>query len=850
MDKKLAKNIFFSVICSLLLLGSVLGAVFGFMQKKDTTTAFNSTYTESANAVVVSEIWNGSTFDKTNTQTLLNMLCNSSSGSISTLSSKIGSGTINATTLRGYSSGGNTSGKSIIVTLGGFKWIVTYLFKDSSGNTCATLWMADANGTSTYGNSSSYYGGGSQWTSGYPASMYGTSYIAVYTLNNGGVYANVTSDSTITSAKSYTCSSSHKYAAFTHVNGGIRPYIVQPNKVPYQTTIQGKSYNGIGYALMNESLGNVSTSDLYKSSYTFEALDGYTNWGDDYLWLPSLSETGCSSSYPGLWATSQAERTNSNTYSWLRSCYYSNSRGAYSLYSSGDDYGKNVGVNNRYAVRPALHLNLTAVAEEASKVSITLDKQSGVGGSDSVYAYPGDAMSTIDTPVRTGYTFGGYYTSTNGGGTQYYNVSGASVVSTYPSGGPTVLYAKWTANTYYVKYEGNGADGGSMSNSTHIYDTASKLTKNAYTREGYTFAGWSASSTGAVAYSDEASISTLVSASGGVATLYAVWQANTYYVKYDANGGIGTMTNSTHTYDTASKLTKNAYIRVGYTFAGWSTTSTGAVAYSDEASISTLTSASGGVATIFAKWTANTYTVVYNANGGNGTMANSSHSYDVAKNLSKNTFTREGYRFLGWSTSNTATTPAYTDEQSVTNLATSGTVNLYAIWQQVISIMATVNDDEAGSVWGAGEYPANTVINLIAAVNPGYTLLYWAEVNSNGVEVSTFETNPLTITVTTEKRYQAVFGKSVEGISVSASKGGVAYIVGDDFEELGDDDTVTFATKLVLEGYAFSHWQDINGNNLGTEMSVKLKKSVVLDNIITAVYVKTTSDTVNQDTSN
>lgn len=79
-----------------------------------------------------------------------------------------------------------------------------------------------------------------------------------------------------------------------------------------------------------------------------------------------------------------------------------------------------------------------------------------------------------------------------------------------------------------------------------------------------------------------------------------------------------------------------------------------------------------------------TYTVVYNANGGSGTMSNSTHTYNVAKELNANKFTRNGYTFLGWSTSSSATKATYTDKQSVKNLtATDGaTITLYAIWQK------------------------------------------------------------------------------------------------------------------------------------------------------------------------
>ena len=80
-----------------------------------------------------------------------------------------------------------------------------------------------------------------------------------------------------------------------------------------------------------------------------------------------------------------------------------------------------------------------------------------------------------------------------------------------------------------------------------------------------------------------------------------------------------------------------------------------------------------------------TYTVVYDANGGKGTMSDSTHTYNVAKNLNANTFTRSGYSFLGWSLSSDATTATYTDKQSVKNLTSTdgATVTLYAVWQKI-----------------------------------------------------------------------------------------------------------------------------------------------------------------------
>ena len=84
---------------------------------------------------------------------------------------------------------------------------------------------------------------------------------------------------------------------------------------------------------------------------------------------------------------------------------------------------------------------------------------------------------------------------------------------------------------------------------------------------------------------------------------------------------------------------------------------------------------------LYSAW--NTYTVVYNSNGGAGSMDNTNATYNTAFNLRANTFTRRGFTFLGWSTSSTATSATYGDKASVNNLTTThgGTVTLYAVWR-------------------------------------------------------------------------------------------------------------------------------------------------------------------------
>ena len=92
-------------------------------------------------------------------------------------------------------------------------------------------------------------------------------------------------------------------------------------------------------------------------------------------------------------------------------------------------------------------------------------------------------------------------------------------------------------------------------------------------------------------------------------------------------------------------------------------------------------------ATVSAEFTPNYYTVSFDANGGEGeAMAAQTFTYDEAKSLTANTYTRTGYDFAGWNTVAAPTTEnpgtVYTDVQEVQNLTAeaNGTVTLYAQW--------------------------------------------------------------------------------------------------------------------------------------------------------------------------
>ena len=165
----------------------------------------------------------------------------------------------------------------------------------------------------------------------------------------------------------------------------------------------------------------------------------------------------------------------------------------------------------------------------ANKYTVTLSNQGATtAGTASVQATYGSAMPSATMPTKTGYTFGGYYTSNNGGGTQYYNANGASVKN-WAIASNSTLYAKWSPITYTITYNTNG--GNSIANQTYTIETAT-FNLPTPTKTGYTFAGWYDNSglTGN-------KITQITKGTTGDKNLYAKWTINQYTLDFGAGEG-------------------------------------------------------------------------------------------------------------------------------------------------------------------------------------------------------------------------------------------------------------------------------------------------------------------------
>ena len=201
---------------------------------------------------------------------------------------------------------------------------------------------------------------------------------------------------------------------------------------------------------------------------------------------------------------------------------------------------------------------------------------------------------TLPTPTRTGYTFSGWYTAASGG-----TRKGGAGDSYTPTGNIT-LYAQWTIITYTITYNKGTYGTGTNTTATKTYGVALTLKDAIFTRTGYTQKGWSTAAAGtSKAYNLKASYT-----ANSAKTLYPYWEANTYAVTYNANGGSGAPSSQTKTYGVSLTLRTGVPTRSGYNFLGWATSSTGAVAYQPGDSYTT-----NAALALYAVWAAATSTV-------------------------------------------------------------------------------------------------------------------------------------------------------------------------------------------------------------------------------------------------
>ena len=163
-----------------------------------------------------------------------------------------------------------------------------------------------------------------------------------------------------------------------------------------------------------------------------------------------------------------------------------------------------------------INADMTVIAKwTINQYKVTFNSQSGSAVDSQIVNY-NDTAKTPSVPIRTGYTFGGWFKESA--------CTNPWTFGTDKVTGNVTLFAKWTPNPYNVTFNKNDPSAtGSMAQQTITYGISAPLTANGFTKTGYSFAGWATSSGGSVVYANEASYTMATKGD----TLYAKWNVTT-----------------------------------------------------------------------------------------------------------------------------------------------------------------------------------------------------------------------------------------------------------------------------------------------------------------------------------
>ena len=270
-----------------------------------------------------------------------------------------------------------------------------------------------------------------------------------------------------------------------------------------------------------------------------------------------------------------------------------------------------------------------------------------------------DLLPTEQYVTKNGYTFKGWYDNENLTGSPVTEISDRDWQR---------YWAKWEAKTFNVSLNTNGGTINSGNITGYTYGQGATLPTDV-TKAGYTFMGW---------YDNQALTGSPVTAISETETgekkYWAKWEAKTFNVSLDANGGTINSGNITgYTYGQGATLPTDV-TKAGYTFMGW---------YDNQAltgsPVTAISETETGEKKYWAKWEAKTYTVSFNTGGGN-TINDKTVTWEdkVLEGISSPT--KSGWAFTGWTCGNTAVT-SYTTYGDLAENDTAAGITLTAQWR-------------------------------------------------------------------------------------------------------------------------------------------------------------------------
>lgn len=161
----------------------------------------------------------------------------------------------------------------------------------------------------------------------------------------------------------------------------------------------------------------------------------------------------------------------------------------------------------------------------------------------------------------------------------------------------------------------------------------------------------------------------------------------TYTIKYDSNGGEGSIDSQEIRAGFSVILKENTFTKTDYHFVGWS-----------EQNVSSGTTYSAGSkykpekdVTLYAIWSKDIVTISFDANSAQGTMETLNIEKNTETKLPENQYIKEGFNFASWNTLQDGTGISY---ENGANITIGQNTTLYAIWEENVTATMQVSNNK------------------------------------------------------------------------------------------------------------------------------------------------------------
>ena len=337
--------------------------------------------------------------------------------------------------------------------------------------------------------------------------------------------------------------------------------------------------------------------------------------------------------------------------------------------------------------------------------TITYNLDGGTNDSGNPTSYTVEKTIILNSAVKTGYIFKGWYDTASCIGSPVMHIAKGSTDN-------KEFWAKWEAIPYTITYHLNGGKNDADNSANYTIETAT-ITLNPAIKIGYDFAGWydNAACSGSP-------VTCIEKGSTGDREFWAKWEAVTYSITYHLNGGENDTGNPAN-YMEIETITLKPAVKTGYDFAGW---------YDNASYIGSpvmhIAKGSTDNKEFWAKWEAIPYTITYHLNGGKNHADNPANYTVETETIWLKDAEKKGYTFKGWYNN------AACSGSPVTCIEKGSTDNkaFWAKWEIAIYTITYNLDGGKNHTDNPANYTVETeTIWLKPAVKKGYTFEEWCE---------------------------------------------------------------------------------------------------------------------------